>query len=439
MTPLLIALICSGFIVEPDYPTTLVFPPYGHCMGIYRAGTEQLAMLLGGLVRFDNPQDLACVKLEAWDDSGRSDDDELAVYGVNCGSGHIIYNATMYTLGLYGGEGSGEGQLSSPHGIDAEPDGSVYVADTGNRRVMVLSRSGSRIQPVAALPFSFQAPWGVSANGDGSICVTDAEADAMYIFESTTDNSPDTIPLPSPTGVVSVSGDNWVHSSVAPVVQYVVTAGGSEIAKVLEGEVAVSISASDFGGGVLCYPELDYMGNVWVTDSVRCQVHKLDPDLTYLDSWGSPGTGDRELDHPRGLAIWRRFGQVFVSEREGARYYWIGSDLRDLQMETNPRGFSLSAVITETSSVDLEVLDSQGQVATVVLNQRVYAPELSVEWDGEDRTGRALPAGEYTLRLSIRPTYSSREYFQKSWTRRFTLAEPPAPQTGEGGEGRGRR
>lgn len=438
MTTLLLAL-CASFIVEPDHATTMVFPPYGHCMGIYRAGTEQLAMLLGGLVRFDNPQDLACVKLEAWDDPGRSDDDELAVYGVNCGSGHIIYNASMYTLSLYGGEGSEEDQLSSPHGIDAEPDGSVYVADTGNRRVMILQRRGSRIRPAGRLPFEFEEPWAVSVNGDGSLCVTDRAGGALYVFESVDDVSPDTIGLARPTGVASVSGDRWVHSSVEDPVQYVVVEEGRRLVKLIDGEVAASVDASEFGGEVLCYPEVDYMGNVWVPDSVTCQVHKLDPDLLYLDSWGSPGTGDRELDHPRGLALWRRFGQIFVSERAGARYYWVGSDLRDLQLDMGPRGFTLSAVITETSSVDLEVLGPDGELASVVVDRRVRPPHLSVEWGGSGRSGRPLPAGEYTMRLSIKPTYSSRQYFDKTWTRRFTLGPVPEPDSTDGGGRRGRR
>lgn len=437
MTALLVAVM-TALIVEPDHETTMVFPPYGHCMGIYRAGTEQLAMLLGGMVRFDNPQDLACVKLEAWDGPERSDDDELAVYGVNSGSGHIIYNANMYTLGLYGGEGSAEDRLSSPHGIDAEPDGSVYVADTGNRRVMLLERRGARIRPVGRLPFEFVEPWAVSVNGDGSICVTDRADGELYMFESREDSTPGSIALPMPTGVASVSGDGWLHTSVRDAVQYVVVDDGEGLVKLVEGEVAASVDAGDFGGEVLCYPELDYMGNVWVTDSVSCAVHKLDPDLVYLDSWGSPGTGDRELDRPRGLAIWRRFGQIFVSEREGARYYWVGSDLRDMDLQFEPRGFSLQAVITETSSVRLEVADGDGSVATVVLHQRVGTPELSVDWDGTDRSGRHLPAGDYTFRLSIKPTYSSRDYFEKTWTEGFTLGAAPEPEPGERG-GRHRR
>ena len=71
---LALLMIVTGYFVDPPVTTTLVYPPFGHCMGIYRAGTEQLSMLLGGLVRFDNTQGLACVKLDDWDDAGSGDD-----------------------------------------------------------------------------------------------------------------------------------------------------------------------------------------------------------------------------------------------------------------------------------------------------------------------------------------------------------------------------
>jgi hypothetical protein len=278
----------------------------------------------------------------------------------------------------------------------------------------------------------------VSVNGDGSICVSDRQAGALYLFESRSDSTPDAVDLQMPTGVASVSGDSWLHSSVEDAVQYVVVEDGGALVKLLDGEVSAYAEVGDFGGEVLCYPEIDYMGNVWVTDSVACQVHKLDPDLAYLDSWGSPGTGDRELNRPRGLAIWRRFGQIFVSERRGARYYWVGSDLRDMDLQFAPRGFTLDAVLTETSSTRLEVHDGDGDVATVVLHQRVSTPKLSVEWNGTDRSGRPLPGGDYTFRLTIRPTYSSRDYFEKTWTEGFTLGPAPEIESGERG-GRHRR
>lgn len=426
----ILALVLT--FVDPDLPTTLVFPPYGHCMGIYRAGTEQLAMLLGGLVRFDNPQGLACVKLEEWDEPGRSDDDELAVYGVNSGSGHVIYNATMYTLGLYGGEGADPDDLSRPHGISANPDGTILVADTGNRRVVILTRRGSRIRPTGTLEGYFVAPWDVSLNDDGSFCVTDRGADMLYLFECLEDTLPDTVALPQPTGLASISGGSWICDQASHSHQVVVVENGERMVNVEEGRVTASVGASQCGAEGFNYVTIDYRGNVWASDSASCRIHKLSPDLEYLDSFGSPGTGDRQFDHPTGIAVWRRFGQMFIAEREGARYFWIGSDIRDYNMRQTSRGFVVTGVLTETSHLKLEVL-SNGEEIAMPFNSRQPAGELVLEWDGEDSSGRPVSGGGYTIRLTIEPTYSSRGYFEKTWTEEITLDEAPPVQETEGG------
>lgn len=426
----LLALV--GTFVDPDVPTTLVFPPYGHCMGIYRAGTEQLAMLLGGLVRFDNPQGLSCVKLEEWDEPGRSDDDELAVYGVNSGSGHVIYNATMYTLGLYGGEGAAPDQLSRPHGISSSPDGTVLVADTGNRRVVILGRRGSRMRPSGTLEATFDAPWDVTRNGDGSVCVTDRDADLLYLFDDLDDASPDTVGLPSPTGLASVSGGSWIAEEASHPHQVVVVEDGQRLVNVQEGDVTASVTVGECGGLGFDYVAIDYRGNVWASDSASCQIHKLTSDLRYLDSFGSPGTGDRQFDHPTGITIWRRFGQVFVAEREGARYFWIGSDIRDYSIRQSPRRAVITGVLTETSHVMLEII-SDGERIAMPVNSREPAGELLLEWNGEDSSGRPVPKGTYTMKLLIEPTYSSRGYFEKTWTDEVTLGEAPPVETQEGG------
>jgi len=202
---LLMALL--AFTVEPNHPSTLVYPPYGHCMGIYRAGPEQLNMLLGGLVRFNDPQGLAAVKLSEWDSPDASDDDELAVYGVNSGSGQIIYNASMYTLGYYDGEGSSHDRLSSPHGIAATASGDIYVADTGNGRVAVLSRRGSRIKATGYIT-GLDEPWGVALDGRG-IWVTDRAGGAIYRYASQTDQSPRVTTLDRPRGVAATGYERW--------------------------------------------------------------------------------------------------------------------------------------------------------------------------------------------------------------------------------------
>jgi len=433
-------LYAAGIYSTPSGPTTMVHPPFGHCMGIYRAGTEQLAMLLGGLVRFDDPQGLACVKLEAWDDADRTaDDDELAVYGVNSGSGHVIYNADMYTLGLYGGNGSDEDELLSPHGIAADPTGLVVVADTGNDRVVVLRRSGTRLVPDGLLPWEFDEPWGVALEDDGRVWVTDRAAGTLCVFDSLTDAEPAVMALERPTGVDAVLRDDWFHDDDSFAVA--VIRDGGALVRIDGDSVTREVLPGDCGGAVFNYPVIDFYGNVWVTDSITCLVHKFDGELRHLDSFGGPGTGDTEFDRPTGIAVWRRFGQIFVAEREGARYFWVGTDIADPDLVVSGDTVTLDGVLTESSFLDAWIEDAGGGRIATVADGRFPAGDLALSWLRESGPRSAsAPAGDYRMIVEIEPTYSSRGYFDKRWEIDFTLEEPAgsdpgtqtAPATGRG-------
>ncbi|MCD4774493.1 MAG: hypothetical protein K8S15_00400 [Candidatus Aegiribacteria sp.] len=416
---LALLMIVTGYFVEPNVPTTLVYPPFGHCMGIYRAGTEQLSMLLGGLVRFDNPQGMACVKLEEWDEPGTSDDDELAVYGVNSGSGHIIYNASMYTLGLYGENGSGSGGLLQPHGIAADPSGLVLVADTGNRRIVILRRNGSRLVPDGQLYGDFQEPWDVALDGAGGIYVTDRAADRLYIFSSLSDTLPEIIEIDSPTGVDAVRDETWFHNDEKFVI--VITEDASSIVKLAQGEILAEADLADCGGLHFNYPAIDFWGNVWVTDSISCSIHKFTDNIDYLCSFGSEGSGDREFCFPTGLAIWKRYGQVFAAEGEGARYFWIGADIINPEIEPTGRGLQVNGTLTEPARVDAMIYDGDGEPVYRLAEGRYPAGEFHVGWEGTTSRGIPVPGGNYDLELVLHPLYSSKGYFSKTFTEEFTI------------------
>ncbi len=418
---LLTMLASSGFTTDQDENTTIVFPPYGHCMGIYRAGQDQLSMLLGGMIHFDDPQGVTAVLPDAWDTSDPGDDDELAVYGVNSGSGHIIYNASMYALGFYGGQGSGPDELSSPHGIAATTSGIVYVADTGNHRVAVLKRSGQRMSPSSFIE-GFSEPWDVSLDGR-YIWVTDRAGATLSRYTSADDSNPVVIPVNSPRGVAATGYGEYSNGHEA--YQVVIVDDGISLSKFMDGELSGTANLSDCGGSFFNYVEIDYHGNIWVTDSISCKIHKFDPELNYLDSWGQGyGTADNRFQNPTGIAIWDRFGQIFVAEASGARYFWVGTDLRALSFASDGAGCTVSGRLTETAFMIVNIYAADGSLARSLYSGRRAPGYFSLEWDGKRLQGQEVTQGEYTLSIHVEPIYSSRTYFDKTFLRDFHMDGP---------------
>ena len=90
-------------------------------------------------------------------------------------------------LGKWGSQGTGQGQFETPFRVAVAPNGTVYVADSGNHRVQVFAADGT-----------YQTQWGGQGNGDGqfdgptglavapdgTVYVADANNHRVQIFEA---------------------------------------------------------------------------------------------------------------------------------------------------------------------------------------------------------------------------------------------------------------
>jgi sugar lactone lactonase YvrE len=439
---------------QPEH-TTLVYPPFAHTLGIHRARSSHLKLFLGDRTRFDDPQGLAAVKFASDDDpDAKGDDFQLTLFGVNAGRGEILYNSSMQTLAIYGRQGSGKDELEEPHGIAATVDGRVYVADTGNRRIVRL-----RWDPDARAlrwigSWSAGVAFDVDADTRGSVWVTDHETGAVLRFDDGeagggTDILPpplasgDRWPLPddveAPLGLaIGDSLDPWLRPNANRL--YLVDHDGRRLrAYDAEGRVVASIGAQDVAPGResarFLYVELDYFGNVYVSDPAGGVIYKLDDRLRPLTAFAGPGPAESALEEPRGIAIWRRFGQVFVAEREGAQYFFVGTDFRPMEeplsvrRREDPDGWVLDLFLTEPATVRVAFVDALGDTLAVADAGTVGAGRQSVGW--ADSGWQKPPAEGWAQRaervvVEARPTYSSRRRFARvqafplAWERPLT-------------------
>lgn len=446
-------------------PTTLVFPSFLHTLGVRKATKTHLYLFVGNRVQVNDPQGIAAVRLQSWEDPTRTqDDDEITVYGVNSGQSVVIYNTSMNSIGVYGLYEKGEQALKAPMGIAAHGDGEVYLADTGNDRVVHFFNPKRELQFVRAIgrrgqaPGEFVAPQGVTLSASKLLFVADTENNRVQMFRDDilekVWGGAGTNPgqLRRPSGIAATdSTEYWSYYKDNFVV--VVDLDGKRLQKFsLDGRYLSGKRVEEFANqsAQLNYCAIDYYSNIYVSDLANHCIHKFDRQLNYLCRYGRRGDGDKEFIEPRGIAIYKRFGQVLIAEKEAAQYYWVGTDIFDLRAGrhlstafgdrhgTPPlMGRPLLQVdyfLTEPSYVTLQVLDDHGTVVATALDKafrhsgqqhemvtgqwRALTPivlgDKSVFPEAALSVAPPVPPGKYTVRLIIEATYSSYKYFEKT-------------------------
>jgi len=439
-------------------PTTLVFPTFLHTYGIRKATRFHLFVFTQNKAKFMDPQGLAVVRLTAWEDTTTSkDDDEVTVYGVNSGQHCIIYNTSMKSIGVYGLDETGESRLCRPRGIAANERGEVYLADTGNHRLVKLFNPGHELKFQRSIgrlgdgPGCFNEPSGVAVDSEGNVFVTDSGNHRVQIFSSELEwrrswgkkgQAPGQLDYPTGIAVVDINEPwNYFHEELVAVIDR----HHSRIQVFTpQGQFLHAISVRQFGypDAHLAYLALDYYNNIYATDTKNHCIHKFDHRLNYLTSYGSYGSDDKQFIEPRGITIYRRFGQVFVAEKWGAQYYWIGTDCFDFQVNSRASHglLEFKYFLTEPSFITADILDDRKQLVTRLFTRQFHGSGWQSDywachvWTVPDsvfknenykpspvyQPKKSIPPGRYFVKYKIEPTYSSYHYFHKIIVQPFT-------------------
>jgi hypothetical protein len=203
--------------------TTLITPPWNHCLGLHKVTQFHLDLYSGYSAKFSDPQGLFCTKLVSKDDESTDrDDDELTVFGLDPGEHRLIYNKGLTSIGIIGGEGIESLRFRSPVSITGDEKGNIYVADTGNDRIVHL-RYLENDDLVPAGEFrgpendALDRPTGVSISG-GRIYVADSGNNRIAVFDTEGRMQASLVPITEeerlvrPSAVAAVTeGDDWLY------------------------------------------------------------------------------------------------------------------------------------------------------------------------------------------------------------------------------------
>ena len=395
-----------------EAPTTLLVPPFTHTMGFHRVTRFYIQLYLGRDFKIDNPQGMCGAKMIEEDDPATGRDDHiLTLFTVNSGTGQILYNVRLTKPGLYGSTGSDTGQFRNPHGICCNPEGDVYVADTDNDRIARLHYEKEHLSWVSALDSGLKRPRGVDVDSRGRVYVADTDNDRVVVYDPEGGIlSVWTEGLDRPTAVSVLDADaeyNEFELDAAAVIDHDQT----RISQFsLSGQLRRQIDSRRLGRDEagFAYCAFDRHGNLYVTDQLNSEVHVFDPNLKYIVSQGGRG----KFDSPRGLTIWRRFGQFFVNEVEGGQYYWLGLDAYLIgfypsELTKDQPGTTIALYVTEMGDVTVTIADEAGKPVRTLTPPHFQRPgEVLIVWDGRDDSGRFVVPGEYEIKVTVKPTYS---------------------------------
>jgi hypothetical protein len=417
------AIIISFFVA---YATgeSLVFPPFLHSYGIRKATPKHLFLFFGLSTAFDDPQGLATARLKSWDDPKTDkDDDEVVVYGVNSGRGEIIYNKSMLALGIYGKKGKGIDQFSGPKGIAADGKGNVYVADSGNNRIVRLFNPKSKLEwkgsfnGATTVDRGLKGPSRVGIDEKVNVYVTDPGNSRIVVFDSC-GKVLRTIPaaksgwkfIKGPTALAIADGSaRWSYFSNEKVI-FCADRDGSRIWKIGFDGTLRSVTNLPAGHSA-SYGAIDYFHHYWITDTRSHCVLKFDHNLKLLDIFGSYGEKDNQFVEPRGIVIFKRYGQTFIAEKNGAQYFWIGTQLKKASLFERENGlFSLIVKATEYSLISLFYVDKKDTVNYIKRNW-IPCDSGNINFTVKDNNLNGIIKKNLTLK--VEPTYSSFSY--NSW------------------------
>jgi DNA-binding beta-propeller fold protein YncE len=224
----------------------------------------------------------------------------------------------------WGASGTAPGQFTLPRGIAVnQTTGAVYVADTGNHRIQQFTSTGAFVNQWGIQGpgnGQFSSPQGIAVDAAGNVYVADTQNHRVQVFNSSGTYLSQWGTLGSGDGQFSAPSAVAVDRNTNSV--YVVDVTASRVQKFTTAGVFVTKwGSSGSGNGQFSAPSgvgVSPDGNVYVADTFNDRIQAFTSAGAYLTQWGTAGSGDGQFNNPRGVVI-DGSGFVYVADSSNNR------------------------------------------------------------------------------------------------------------------------
>lgn len=355
----------------------------------------------------------------------------------------LLFGDPATGLAAYTGEGSALGALAAPRGLAADDAGRLYVADSGNDRVLVLAArydsEALSLTPLYAIA-DLKAPSDLAWSDGGT--PFDARDDRLFVAETGANR---VASLAVTAGQFAVrerlgalgGGAGRFAGPVAIAATWDAARGAHRVLVAdAHGGRLVELSETTnglhwerecaHGLGAVTGLEFDAAGNLYAAAPRAGVLRKFSASLVPLGDLEAALNAPRDFcvptvtvtDHRSGERSRRREAAGMLveawSEGSGLRLYSLaggavepGADAAPslALLGNHPNPFNPSTTLRFSAPGDgaplrLSIHDLQGRLLRVLAEGQFAAGEHEIRWDGRDARGEALPSGVYFSRLS---------------------------------------